>query len=58
MLKILSHFEYPPIPVRNFDWVAVLDNYDGAPDAGHQPTGYGCTREDAIDDLIEQVRDQ
>lgn len=40
----------PPIPVRNFDWLAFIDGHeeDG-------PFGRGATEEAAIEDLIEQV---
>jgi hypothetical protein len=47
----------PPIPVRNYDWRAVLDSYDGAPDAGPQYEGTGRTEEAAIRDLLEQLED-
>ena len=30
------------------------DEYDGAPDAGFQPVGYGKTEAAAVADLIEQ----
>lgn len=53
--KIITHFEYPPIPVRNFDWCAVTEDYDGAPDAGPQCIGHGRTEEEAIADLKEQL---
>jgi hypothetical protein len=54
--RIITHFEYPPIPVRNMDWSAVTDNYDGAPDA-HSPIGRGETEEAAIEDLKAQLED-
>jgi hypothetical protein len=57
MLKIRTEHVYPPIPVRQFDWAAVLDDYDGAPDAGYQPVGHGRTQAEAIADLIELVRE-
>lgn len=42
-----------PIPIRQFDWVAVDDEtYDGTPS---QPIGYGTTEHDAIRDLIAQL---
>ena len=28
MKAIITHFEYPPIPIRDFDWSAVRDGYD------------------------------
>lgn len=53
---VVSH-DYPPIPLRTFDWSAHLDGYDGAPDAGFQPVGHGITREVAIADLKQQIED-
>lgn len=44
------------LPIRDYDWFAVdYDTYDGAPDAGHQPHGYGATREAAIADLLREM---
>ena len=41
----------PPIPVREFDWVAWFDGYeeDG-------PYGYGPTAEEAVKELQEQAK--
>jgi len=50
--KIKTHHEYPPIPVRHFDWSAVTDNYEPG-----QPIGRGRTEEDAISDLVAQIED-
>lgn len=41
-------FVYPPIPTRQFDWAAVSDNYEGG-----DPIGCGPTREEAINDLMD-----
>lgn len=49
---VLTFHSPPPIPVRCFDWVATLTDYDGAPDAGHQPVGHGATELEAMQDLI------
>ncbi len=52
--KIDTHFDPPPIPVREYDWSAIYDDYDGAEDApnrGH--IGYGRTEVEAIVDLVE-----
>jgi len=38
-------------------WVATFDTYDGAPDSNH-PIGWGRTRQEAIDKLIEAEVDQ
>lgn len=52
---IRTHNEYPPIPDRQFDWVAVDDQtYDGP----GCPIGYGATEQHAIIDLIEQLLQQ
>lgn len=62
--KVRTDCVQPPIPVRDFDWCAVLhDYYDGAPDYEGAPRkhnlctviGTGATEEKAIDDLLEQV---
>lgn len=56
-LTIRTNFDYPPIPVRQFDWSAIDDDtYDGAEDS-HCPIGHGATEEDAIEDLLEQIDD-
>lgn len=51
---IHTTFVYPPIPVRQFDWQAVTDDYDGADDS-HCPVGHGATEFEAINDLLEQI---
>lgn len=48
---IRTHHEFPPIPLRDFDWVAVDDlNYEPG-----QPVGYGPTEDAAIKDLADQL---
>jgi len=54
---IITTYIYPPIPIREFDWCAVTDNYDGAEDS-HCPIGYGRTEEEAIADLLEQIEER
>lgn len=54
---IKVRYDPPPIPDRQYDWHAILDDYDGAPDAGHQPVGHGPTMEDAVLDLLERLED-
>jgi hypothetical protein len=51
-MKIHTHHAYPPIPIRDFDWIAYPD---GAEEDG--PFGYGRTKQEAIDDLNEQMED-
>ncbi len=56
-MKIVTHYVYPPIPIRQFDWSAVDgDTYDGA-EGSHCPIGYGATEQAAIDDLLDQIND-
>lgn len=46
--KIVTEYWPKPIPLRQFDWSAVFDDYDeGA------PIGYGYTEAEAIADLKE-----
>jgi hypothetical protein len=52
--KIITRHDPPPIPIRCFDWTAVTENYDGAPDA-KCPIGFGATEAEAIEDLQEQL---
>jgi hypothetical protein len=42
----------------HMQWMAYdNDRYDGAEDAGHQCVGYGVTKEEAIADYHEHIRD-
>ncbi len=50
--RIETAFVYPPIPVRDFDYSAVTEDYDGAAAC---PIGYGRTAEAAVADLLEQL---
>ena len=57
-VKIHTNFDYPPIPVRDMDWSAVTDNYDGAEDSSTRgQIGRGPTEEAAIADLLEQLEE-
>lgn len=50
-MRIVTHFEYPPIPVRSYDWSAVDDDtYEPG-----NPIGRGATEQEAVDDLLEQL---
>jgi hypothetical protein len=55
--KIVTSFDYPPIPDRNYDWSATLADYDGAPDATGPTSliGHGKTEAAAVADLLEQL---
>lgn len=50
-----TRYECPSIPVREWDWCCVDDNYDGAPDAGPQIVGTGRTELEAIYNYLEQI---
>jgi hypothetical protein len=61
-VKIITHFVYPPIPVRNMDWQAVTDNYDCDCDQdgyfSRDPMGHGATEQEAIADLMAQIEER
>lgn len=49
MTQIKTHYDPPPIPVRDHDWSAYdYDTYDE-----DMPVGYGATEAEAIEDLKE-----
>lgn len=50
-MKIVTSFQFPPIPIRDFDWCAY---YDGQEEAGHY--GYGRTEVEAIQDFIDNYQ--
>jgi hypothetical protein len=56
-LKLRTEYDPKPVPTDAFDWSAVLDDYDGAPDASSRcrAVGYGPTEKDAIADLLEAI---
>ena len=56
-MKIRTSYDHPAIPIRAFDWSAVTDNYDGAPDS-RCPVGHGPTKEAAIADLLEKIEER
>lgn len=50
-MRIVTHYVFPPIPVRTMDWSAVDDDtydYD-------QPVGWGATEQEAIADLRDKL---
>jgi hypothetical protein len=49
MRKIITSHDFPPIPVRDYDWSASREDWDEG-----DWIGYGRTKQDAIDDLLEQ----
>ena len=60
--KIITNFDYPPIPHRGADWSAVFDGYDGGMIDHDTPSrdliGRGPTELAAIADLLDQERDR
>jgi hypothetical protein len=53
-MKIRTYHVHPPIPIRDWDWSAVdNDTYDGE----GCPIGYGRTEQEAIADLLEQLKE-
>lgn len=62
---IITSFDYPPIPIRSFDWSATLDGYDPTPwDSETPATGIhaicesGQSEAQAICNLIERIMEQ
>ena len=54
-MTIKTSFDYPPIPLRSFDWSAIDDqSYDGP----GSPLGQGPTEAAAIADLLQQIAEQ
>ena len=52
MWCIRTEFEYPPIPIRSFDWSATLHGYEPG-----DPIGRGATEDEAIADLLDQIEE-
>lgn len=48
---ILTGHAYPPIPVRQLDWMAYYDGHEEG------PTGWGATEADAINDLVSNYEE-
>lgn len=46
--KIVTSHEYPPIPIREFDWCA---HREGHEEDGNY--GWGATEQEAISDLLK-----
>lgn len=49
MRKITTSHDCPPIPVRDYDWSALREDWDKG-----DFIGYGITEQEAIDDLLEK----
>ncbi len=46
--KVIASNICPPIPSRDYDWVAHREGWDLG-----EPIGYGATKEEAIKELLE-----
>lgn len=55
--KIVTSFDYPPIPIRTMDWSAHRDN-DEPNDDGQMTMGHGATESGAIIDLHQALCDE
>ena len=53
MDKIITSYDYPPIPIRNYDWSAIREDYEPG-----DLVGTGRTEQDAIDDLVRQENER
>lgn len=52
--QISTAYDPKPIPVRDFDWTATWDDYDGAEDSETRgDVGYGASEDKAVADLID-----
>jgi hypothetical protein len=47
---IVTTYDPKPIPMREFDWSAVTNNYEPG-----DPIGWGLTKKKAITDLLEKL---
>lgn len=54
--KIATSHSRKPIPTDRLDWMASFDD-DEPDDQGQMLIGFGATKEDAIDDLIDRAAD-
>jgi hypothetical protein len=52
-MKIITHYDPKPMPLRTCDWSATTDNYEP-----FDPVGFGATEAEAIADLKEQLEDR
>ena len=64
--QIETDYECPPIAVRSHDWIASVKDGDydydwdgeGWVAMGHDPVGYGVSEEEAIQDLLEKLKER
>lgn len=62
-MKIVAHYNPPPIPMRCFDWSAIDEStYDCDCDQdgffSTCPIGWGATEAEAVADLKQQMEDR
>ena len=51
-------YDPPPIPVRDWDYVGIHEDYDGAPTYSDEaPSDQRCVRGKSVEDVIEQIKD-
>jgi hypothetical protein len=52
-MTIITIFENPPVPCRDFDWSAVWNNHDY--ENPNAPVGRGATEMEATRDLMDKT---
>jgi len=53
MNKIITSYDLPPIPIRDYDWSAIREDYEPGDIIGN-----GRTEQDAINDLVRQENER
>ena len=53
MDKIITSYDYPPIPIRNYDWSAIREDYEPG-----DLIGTGRSEQEAKDDLVRQENER
>lgn len=56
-MRIATSYDALPIPNRNYDWKAWDSDTYCCPEC-QSPVGLGATEQDAIDDLMEKLRNE
>jgi len=51
--KIITSYDFPPIPIRDYDWSAIREDYEPS-----DLIGTGRTEKDAIEDLVRQEKER
>lgn len=50
--RIRTDHVKPPIPIRDYDYSAVLEDYEPG-----DAQGWGATEQAAVDDLLQQIQE-